>query len=100
MKDEKDFLELNYNKSFGNELSFFIRGFWNYYEFFEKDPYEDYIYILPAKNYLYGAEVKINYLLGNHFLSFGSEWRRFKVDQSYYLTYLNGEKIEDSEVLI
>ncbi len=100
VKDEKDFFELNYNKSLSSSLSLSFRAFLDYYEFFEKDPYEDSTYILPASNNLYGSEGRINYLFKDHFFSFGFELRKFKVNQGYYFTFLNGEEIPDTRVSI
>ncbi len=84
IRDEKDLLELRWDRALTPSLGFFARAFHDVYHYHELDPIADavtypgqagYRFELRTGDHDSGLETRLNYHRGTHFLTGGVEYR-------------------------
>ncbi len=83
-RDEKDFAELRWDHALTPRLNLSFRAFHDLYRYREEDPYGDpsrypgqagYRFVLESHDHDTGAEARLTYRWGTHFLTAGAEQR-------------------------
>jgi outer membrane receptor protein involved in Fe transport len=109
VRDGKAFAELKWDQELGPQLSLTARAFHDRYSYDEQDPYADsytyadtnpeqlgYDYVVDADSRDSGAELRLSYRKGSHFLTLGGEVRTRRVDSTSILRFFDGQTAPDS----
>jgi outer membrane receptor protein involved in Fe transport len=90
IKDTKSLAELRWDHAIGNGVHLSVRGFRDWYDYLEHDPYTagtgngNYLFILNGHDVDTGGEVRLTAQRGNHFLTGGAEHRSRHIVQSAF----------------
>lgn len=75
IRDEKAFLEVRWERPLTARTTVSARGFHDTYDYDERDPYVDSVFLLEAGDRETGGEVRLVSRQGTHFLTLGGEFR-------------------------
>ncbi len=93
VKDTKTFAEVRWDHALAPGLDLSIRGFYDWYRYFEQDPNADseaypgaagYDFVLTTPDEDRGAEARLTWRRGAHYLTVGGELRHRTVTQTSY----------------
>jgi outer membrane receptor for ferrienterochelin and colicins len=100
VQDDKDFVELRWDRQVASGLTASVRAFRDWYRYQEHDPYEadDTMFVLDSEDDDTGAEARLTLRRGTHLVTGGVEYRTRNIVQNVREETLGGELIEDTAV--
>jgi outer membrane receptor protein involved in Fe transport len=99
IRDEKDLVELRWDRALTPGLSLSARAFHDVYHYHERDPYADdltypgqpgYVFDLRTSDHDSGGEARFNYRRGTHFFTGGGEYRYRTLGQRASNVFFDG----------
>ena len=107
VRDTKSFAELRWDRTLAQGVRLSARGFRDWYEYYEHDPYADaesyegydrYHFILDGTDVDTGGELRLTVQRGAHFLTAGVEHRTRDIVQTSFNRFEDGSIADDSYI--